>query len=58
LADRAVTYITGPCFGTVVRFVNCEVTATSTDGRRSTLEVDAPSLNYAAIEYNYRTVGN
>jgi hypothetical protein len=38
--------------------MNSKVTAVSADGRRSTLEVEARSLNYAAIEYNYRTVGN
>jgi len=36
----------------------CGVTAIAPDGRRSTLEVEARSLNYAAIEYNYRAVGN
>jgi hypothetical protein len=36
----------------------CRVTAITADGRRSTLEIEARSLNYAAIEYNHRVVGS
>jgi hypothetical protein len=32
----------------------CIVTAIAPDGRRSTIEVEAKSRNYAAIHYNYR----
>lgn len=35
----------------------CTVTAISPDDRRSSIDVEARSLNYAAIEY-YRAVGN
>lgn len=36
----------------------CTVTAITPDGRRTTLGVDARSINTAAIEYNYKAVGN
>lgn len=33
-----------------------KVTAIAPDGQRSSIEVEAKSVNYAAIEYNYRAV--
>jgi hypothetical protein len=36
----------------------CSVTAIARDRRRSTLEVEACSVNSRHLEYNYRAVGN